>query len=595
MCPGIGIGTVGMLLNRSASILPPTPLIEYVCVLVNDSPNIPNMDGLAAIETDEGKLLIEFGWSVPPSGDPPYSGFPLPGYTSKQQFISNDSDPLDFDQIEDADFPPSHRVPLLKGNDGTIYRIGGDSNSGYIIKNISKRDKTTGLWTTITDDPGLVYGDRYGFPAVIDSNDVITIIGGAGPLDIIQSTDYGLTWVQKSVLPDVFLEKGFSEGSAAIFNNHIYFGGGYIDQQKFAKVTMDGTTITMLPDIEGEMLLGVAWNGMTTWSNRLWWNQGTGTEGNKTGLFWMQQDGVWNKLSSFPIESTHAGTMPVFKNELYQISGLFGMTVSKVIKIPYTPLTTVAHWSLQKVNPNYTGYCIRVYKIGSGLIDIGFDVNGMVDVTALMLLAAGGDVYVETIYDQIGSNNWNGTDTSYIPIIIEAGVLVLADNSLPGVKFQNGDVTLTLPAPLNLSTTYCISNVMSFYSTLRVFIAGIDGNRYVFYNTTTQTIHNNAIGFSMVSQTLFEVGRTSLMEVYRNRMGAVFYENGVKKNTTPTTSFGGHPSYLDTDFHIYRMGGEYGFDQGYRGIFQETKIQVGVIESNSAISNQSEIRPRWNL
>ncbi len=594
MCPGIGIGTVGVLLNRGGSVLPPIPSIEYVTTLVNAHPAFSERDGVKGIETIDGKALIVEGWSP---HDPPYDEFPLPGYTTKEQYESDDGDI--YIKLDDIDYPPRHNAPVVRSKNGTILIIGGDNNSGYILVDIWKRDPITKIWSAVTLDAGPVYGQRYGHTAVIDPNtDTITVIGGT-VLDIIQSTDFGVTWVKKADLPSAFTLEGFIQGSSVLHGNYIYFGGGYLEQSNFAKVTLDGTTVTMLTPLPNEMKHGSGWCEMEAMDNRIWWCQGTGDAGNQTGIFWTVNEGVkWNKLSSWPLKSSHAAVFFKFLNNLYRDGGNNSNDINKVSKIPYVQLETISHRSLQKVNPDYTGPCVRIYKPGVGFVNIGF-VNGIVDINTISALT--GTVYVETIYDQFGTNNLTQGDARYMPVIMVSDILVIGDNGLPGIKWDSTVKSMSLSSPLNLSSKYCISVVMSIDSPSgvgdgRIFMSGIDGNRYTFYNTPSGTIHNNGDGFSVVTPTNFEYNTQKLFEVYRNRMGAVFYENGIEKSSAPnSTTIDGYASYKDTDYSILKIGEEYGFDLAYMGIWQEDKIQVGVIEDNSAINNQLEIMPRWNL
>lgn len=102
-------------------------------------------------------------------------------------------------------------------------------------------------------------------------------------------------------------------------------------------------------------------------------------------------------------------------------------------------LTTqpVVSVSNRKVRAAYTGYCIRVRNNAGTLLDIGFDVDGNLDTTALLAHTGTNGVLsqgrVNTWYDQSGNgNNLVAPGTSNEPAIVVDGVLQTS-NSKPVV------------------------------------------------------------------------------------------------------------------------------------------------------------------
>ncbi len=91
-------------------------------------------------------------------------------------------------------------------------------------------------------------------------------------------------------------------------------------------------------------------------------------------------------------------------------------------------------FGVHKINPEYAGPCIQV-KVGSTLTDIGFNVSGVVDSTALLAAAGGGDALVAKWYDQSGNGRHAAAESGYEPKIVASGVVITnATNGLPAVQ-----------------------------------------------------------------------------------------------------------------------------------------------------------------
>ena len=94
-------------------------------------------------------------------------------------------------------------------------------------------------------------------------------------------------------------------------------------------------------------------------------------------------------------------------------------------------------YSLRRLDDDYTGYAIAVRRSSdSATQDIGFDASGQLDTAVLLSFVGGGDGYVTTWYDQVGSLDVSDGDHSNQPQIVRAGaVIVAAANDLPAVEF----------------------------------------------------------------------------------------------------------------------------------------------------------------
>ena len=76
----------------------------------------------------------------------------------------------------------------------------------------------------------------------------------------------------------------------------------------------------------------------------------------------------------------------------------------------YTGAT--AAYSVRKLSSSYSGPCIEAYRVSDGATqDIGFDSAGLIDTAAIISFAGGGEVRVQTWYDQSGNGN-NATNAT---------------------------------------------------------------------------------------------------------------------------------------------------------------------------------------
>jgi len=109
----------------------------------------------------------------------------------------------------------------------------------------------------------------------------------------------------------------------------------------------------------------------------------------------------------------------------------------------YFNILTGAAWavSVRRLNDSYTGPCMRVRRTSDNFTtDIGFDVAGNMDTTALETFCLGTDGRVEIWYDQSGNfRDWLTTGNAPQPFICRAGVTIKIDGK-PAVRqigFQN--------------------------------------------------------------------------------------------------------------------------------------------------------------
>lgn len=105
-----------------------------------------------------------------------------------------------------------------------------------------------------------------------------------------------------------------------------------------------------------------------------------------------------------------------------------------------------AAYSLRLLDSDYAGSAIRVRRASDNTEqDIGFDVGGDLDTSALATFCAGTDGFVKTWYSQTGSNDATQTTTSLQPKVYDSAAGVVLENGKPMVQAQ-GNSNMILSA-----------------------------------------------------------------------------------------------------------------------------------------------------
>jgi len=100
----------------------------------------------------------------------------------------------------------------------------------------------------------------------------------------------------------------------------------------------------------------------------------------------------------------------------------------------YTEAT--AAYSLRKVRSDYIGGPIVVRRSSdNATVSVGFTSAGELDTAALLSFCGSGDGFVQTWYDQAGSNDLIQNSTSAQPQIVASGAVVTVNNH-PAVDFN---------------------------------------------------------------------------------------------------------------------------------------------------------------
>jgi surface protein len=95
--------------------------------------------------------------------------------------------------------------------------------------------------------------------------------------------------------------------------------------------------------------------------------------------------------------------------------------------------------SLDLLDKNYTGFCIRVRRSSdNNELDIGF-VNNELDTASLLDFVGSGNGFVSIIYDQVGSNNMTKTTANLQGQIVSNGEVILKGEKPCIIRSANDD------------------------------------------------------------------------------------------------------------------------------------------------------------
>jgi hypothetical protein len=98
------------------------------------------------------------------------------------------------------------------------------------------------------------------------------------------------------------------------------------------------------------------------------------------------------------------------------------------------PPTVTGWWGMARVT-GYSGPCLRAYRVSDGAeMDIGWDVNQMVDVQALLDFSQGSDVLRKISYAQIGGVDSIQNTPSLMPYLVKSGAMVTNASGLPAAR-----------------------------------------------------------------------------------------------------------------------------------------------------------------
>jgi hypothetical protein len=223
-------------------------------------------------------------------------------------------------------------------------------------------------------------------------------------------------------------------------------------------------------------------------------------------LVWKNYDGTWSsgygstQVANVVSKSMYKGSDVSFPTgtgtrDNYPLLVKFNAKLNSLFDL------ADAIYSFRKLNPNYTGYCIKVRRSNdNSLLDIGFNVSGNLDTSALMTFIGANSGYIQTWYDQSGSAQDRVQNTStYQPLIVNAGSLITV-NGKPAIYFDGTNDTFGTQTPVlsDTSTLMTVFKLDPSYSTVDEYPLfggyanystrfSINNNKWFLINNTTNT------------------------------------------------------------------------------------------------------------
>jgi len=143
-----------------------------------------------------------------------------------------------------------------------------------------------------------------------------------------------------------------------------------------------------------------------------------------------------------------------------------------------------AAYGLRRLRRLYTGFCIRVRRSSDNAqLDIGFDSQGNLDISALLAFVGTGSGFVTIWYDQSGNGRHAiQTTPESQPRIVNNGVIEIS-NGKPAIRFNGSSMYLGgVPLPLSQFTLSSVLNDVTQAAAIRYPIGtgSAGGGRGVF-------------------------------------------------------------------------------------------------------------------
>lgn len=182
-----------------------------------------------------------------------------------------------------------------------------------------------------------------------------------------------------------------------------------------------------------------------------------------------------------------------------------GDTPSVPLLDTYT--NAAAAYSLRLLRSAYTGSAIRVRRSSDNTEqNIGFDINGNLNQSALTTFVGSGNGFVTTWYDQSGnSRNAIQSTAANQPQIVSSGNLILINNK-PAIDIITAGVKLDLP-----NSTY-LYNQNQFFGISVTYADGVGGSVPTIYAAHTSVGYKASLLYGFTTSQRYVVGgrRTSI-------------------------------------------------------------------------------------
>lgn len=255
-----------------------------------------------------------------------------------------------------------------------------------------------------------------------------------------------------------------------------------------------------------------------------------------------------------------------------------------------------AAYSVRKLRTAYAGSALRVRRSSDNAeSDIGFDINGNLDESALTTFVGAGNGFVTTWYDQSGNGrNVTQSTAGNQPQIVASGV-VIKENSRPSMRFDGSNDNL-----FNTTTGFAVNNITQYVVSTR------DTAGVLQSVCSTGILAGSAIGFgfnysdtNLLSQQTRDLstaigsgdysnvqGNISLISSINTSSAINTYYNGGNLISTPATLSGNSNTYIT-------LGARYN-TLNVSALFLNGKISEYVFWQNNLSANINAINNNIN-
>jgi hypothetical protein len=289
----------------------------YKLTELNSACNFPNMDGVGGTYFN-GKYRLLGGWNP----------FIYTNSTTNAMYSSIDGKSWNFDG--NAPWAGRHTFGTLEFNN-KLWVLGGDCNSGYLIKDIWNSVDGQN-WQLINSNPP--WGDRILSNFAVFNNKMYVFggvsLGICGNYsststncynDVWSSTD-GITW-QLETSNAAWNCRGITGGSVILNNKLWLLGGGEYQKSYYKDVWRSDDGITWKQAIGYAPWVGRQYGDVATFDNKMWLVAGVNPyHGGNLNDVWHSPDGLnWFAIPTSLFPARHATTLISRPDSLVIIAG----------------------------------------------------------------------------------------------------------------------------------------------------------------------------------------------------------------------------------------------------------------------------------
>ena len=240
-----------------------------------------------------------------------------------------------------------------------------------------------------------------------------------------------------------------------------------------------------------------------------------------------------------------------------------------------------AGYSLRLLSADYSGDCITVRRASDNATqNIGFDDDGVLDITSLESFCAGTDGFVATWYDQSGNgNNAVQLTASEQPKIVSSGSVIL-ENGKPTIEFDGVDDTIQYDFSPDAAQPFTLFYVRRYRDLTSTYVGlGIDTSQSTGYvEIKTATILRTFYGSYLASFTA-----TTNQGLWYSLGNGVNSEIGLDNATAITGNAG------TGEIELLSIG-----SAGGQGLFSPLNVQEVIVYTTDQSSNRTGIQENIN-